>query len=131
MAWNQPPARSPSAAARRAAGPLRRRLSPAEKRLWWCLRHRLALDGTHFRRQVTLGPYVVDFCCLKHKLVIEVDGASHSYDSQQARDAVRDATLEGQGFRVLRFTNDAVLREIDVVMDTVHAHLAEVAAVHA
>ncbi|MGJ3264915.1 MAG: endonuclease domain-containing protein [Salinarimonas sp.] len=125
MAWNQPPARTASAAARRAAGPLRRRLSPAEKRLWWHLRHRLPLEGTHFRRQVALGAYVVDFCCLKHRLVIEVDGTSHSYDAQQARDANRDRALEADGFRVLRFTNDMVLREPEVVIDTVCAVLKE------
>ncbi|GGK18148.1 endonuclease [Salinarimonas ramus] len=106
-------------------------MTPAEKRLWWYLRRRIALEGTHFRRQVPLGPYVVDFCCLKHKLIIEVDGASHSYDAQRARDAVRDAALEAQGFDLLRFTNHTVLTDIDSVMDTVHARLAEPVAAHA
>ncbi|WP_349371758.1 endonuclease domain-containing protein [Salinarimonas sp.] len=131
MPWNQPPKISPSPAARRAARSLRRNLTPAEKRLWWHLRKRVPLEGTSWRRQVPLGAYVVDFCCLKHKLIIEVDGASHSYDAQQARDAARDAALERQGFRVLRFTNHTVLTDIDTVMDTVHAHLAEIAPVHA
>ena len=68
---------------------------------------------------------------MKHKLIIEVDGASHSYDAQQARDVERDTALARQGFRVLRFTNDTVLRDMDVVMDTVHAHLAEIVPTHA
>ena len=131
MPWNQPPKNSASPAARRAAGSLRRNMTPAEKRLWWHLRKRAPLEGTYFRRQVPLGSYVVDFCCLKHKLIIEVDGASHSYDAQQMRDARRDAALEGQGFRVLRFTNHTVLTDMDVVMDTVHAHLSEIAPAHA
>lgn len=129
MPWNQPPKNSASPAARRAARSLRRNMAPAETRLWWHLRKRVPLEGTSWRRQVPLGSYVVDFCCLKHKLIVEVDGASHSYDAQQARDAERDGALRRQGFRVLRFTNHTVL--IDMVMDTVHAHLAEMAPAHA
>lgn len=131
MPWNRPPARSASPAARRAARPLRRAMTPTEKRLWRHLRDSLTLEGTHFRRQVALGPYVVDFCCLRHKLVVEVDGASHSYDARQARDADRDAALARQGFRVLRFTNHTVGREVDVVMDTVHAAMEETRPAHA
>jgi len=106
-------------------------MTPAEKRLWWHLRRRTALEGTYFRRQVPLGSYVVDFCCLKHKLIIEVDGASHSYDMQQARDAARDETLQSQGFRILRVTNHTVLTDMDAVMDTIHAHLSEIAPAYA
>lgn len=131
MPWNQPPKNSASPAARRAARSLRRNLTSAETRLWWHLRKRVPLEGTSWRRQVPLGSYVVDFCCLKHKLIVEVDGASHSYDAQQARDAERDGALQRQGFRVLRFTNHTVLTDIDAVMDTVHAHLAEIAPAHA
>jgi very-short-patch-repair endonuclease len=131
MPWNQPPKNSASPAARRAAGSLRRNMTPAEKRLWWHLRKRVPLVGTSWRRQVPLGSYVVDFCCLKHRLIIEVDGPSHSFDVQEARDASRDEALKGQGFRVLRFTNHTVLADIDTVMDTVHAHLAEIAPAHA
>ncbi len=131
MPWNQPPKSSTTPAARRAARSLRRNTTFAEKRLWWHLRKRVPLEGTSWRRQYPLGSYVVDFCCLKHKLIIEVDGASHSYDAQQARDVERDTALARQGFRVLRFTNDTVLRDMDVVMDTVHAHLAEIVPTHA
>ena len=131
MTWNQSPKNSASPAARRAAPSLRKQMTPMEKRLWWHLRKRVPLEGTQWRRQVALGSYVVDFCCLKHKLVVEVDGASHSYDAQQARDATRDAALAVQGFRVLRFTNHTVAREIHVVMDTVHAALSAAAPAHA
>lgn len=54
-----------------------------------------------FRRQVAIGPYVVDFLCLRHRLIVELDGPFHDAE----RDAVTDSWLVSQGFRVLRFTN--------------------------
>jgi very-short-patch-repair endonuclease len=65
------------------------RASPtiAERRLWWHLRHRLAIDGTHFRRQVHLGRYIVDFVSHDARLIIEVDGGQH--DAQSRRDVER------------------------------------------
>jgi very-short-patch-repair endonuclease len=82
---------------------LRRSAPATERNLWKLLRHR-RLEGLKFRRQVPLGPYVVDFVCLRHRLIVEADGPFH--DPEQ--DAVRDAWLRGQGFRVLRFTNHQI-----------------------
>ena len=84
---------------------LRRSAPATERSLWKLLRDR-RLDGLKFRHQVPIGPYVADFVCLRHRLVIEADGPFH--DPQQ--DAVRDAYLARQGFRVLRFSN----HEIDI-----------------
>jgi len=76
----------------------------AEKLAWGLLRNRKLLRYK-FRRQVLLGAVIVDFCCLPLKLVIELDGAGHAFDSQVAKDRERDQLLEEQGYRVLRFPN--------------------------
>ena len=62
-----------------------------------------------FRRQFPLGNAIVDFCCLRLKLVIELDGAGHAYQSQAKKDRRRDQELEKRGYRVLRFPNGIVL----------------------
>ena len=79
---------------------LRRATPPLERKLWEMLRSR-KLDGLKFRRQFPIGPYVVDFICLRHRLIVEADGPLHD----PAYDAMRDAWLRAQGFRMLRFEN--------------------------
>jgi very-short-patch-repair endonuclease len=90
-----------------------------ERRLWWHLRYRLAIHGTHFRRQVHLGRYIVDFVSHDARLVIEVDGGQH--DAQSDRDVERTRFLESQGYRVLRFWNNEVLGNIDGVLAEIHS----------
>ena len=85
---------------RQLARAFRRRAPLNERRLWALLRDR-RLDGLKFRRQVALGPYVVDFASMRHRLVIEADGPLHDPE----RDRLRDAWLKAQGLRVLRFSN--------------------------
>jgi very-short-patch-repair endonuclease len=97
-------------------------MTPAERRLWWHL-DRVPVPGTHFRRQAPLGPYIVDFVCHSAKLVIEVDGAQHGFKRNAAADLIRTQWLEAQGYRVLRFWNDEVLRQVDGVLDTIYAAL--------
>ena len=93
---------------------LRRSLTDAEARLWGELRgHRLCGHG--FRRQAPIGPYVVDFLCLARRLIVEIDGEQHGYDGNREADARRTAWLEAEGFRVIRFWNNEVLRETDAV----------------
>src|SRR5207237_2204899 len=95
---------------------LRREQADAEAKLWRRLRaHKL--PGYWFRRQVPLGPYIVDFACLEMRLLIEVDGSQHA--DQVEHDSRRTAWLESQGFRVLRFWNDEVLKESDDVVETI------------
>jgi very-short-patch-repair endonuclease len=90
---------------------LRRSAPMTERYLWKLLRDRRQ-EGLKFRRQVPIGPYVVDFLCLHHRLVIEADGPFH--DPEQ--DALRDAWLVGQGFCVLRFPNHELeIREHRVI----------------
>jgi len=101
---------------------LRRDMTDAEKKLWWHLR-RLPVEDTHFRRQATIGPYFADFACHEKRLVIELDGGGRATADQSAADAVRTAYLEAQGYRVLRFWNHGVLKEIDAVMLAIHSAL--------
>ena len=98
-------------------------MTETERRLWWHLRHRLPISGSHFRRQVPIGPFVADFCCLAKRLIIEVDGGQHSFEAQADYDLRRSEVMEAQGFRILRFTNADVMRNIEAVLDTIHTHL--------
>ncbi len=111
-------------AAKRNAPKLRRSLTEPEKRLWMLLRKRLPQDGTHFRRQVALGPYVADFACLAARLVIEVDGDQHGTDRALRYDSDRTAWLEANDFTVLRFTNRQIMTEAEMVVDTIFAVLS-------
>jgi len=93
-----------------------RRAPPAtERRLWALLRDR-RLAGLKFRRQVPLGRYVADFLCPRHRLIVEADGPHHE---DSLHDLARDAWLRGQGFRVLRFTNQRIQNHPDAVLDEI------------
>ncbi|WP_416236138.1 endonuclease domain-containing protein [Pseudomonas citronellolis] len=94
---------------------LRRRQTDAERLLWSRLRDRRLL-GWKFRRQVPLGPYVVDFYCHERQLVVELDGGQHLGN---AADVDRDAWLRGQGLRVLRFWNHDVLVRTEGVLEAI------------
>jgi very-short-patch-repair endonuclease len=99
-----------------SARTLRQNMSSAERRLWYLLR-RKQLDGFRFRRQQPIGSFIVDFVCLKERLVIELDGGSHT--ETQGYDEVRTAWLEAKGFRVLRFWNNDVLGNQEAVIDRI------------
>jgi very-short-patch-repair endonuclease len=100
---------------------LRRNPTEGEQRLWSRLRHQ-QLDGFRFRRQVPLGPYVVDPACLPARLIVEVDGGQHGW--QGARAAMRTAWLEAAGCRVVRFWNNDVLANSDGVIQRMREILA-------
>jgi len=102
---------------------LRRAETQAERELWRRLRSR-ALSGAKFVRQAAIGPYFVDFVCRGDKLVVEVDGATHSTAVELRRDALRADFLSEQGYRIIRFANDDVYRNIDGVVQTIAAALA-------
>jgi DNA polymerase len=87
-----------------------------EQKLWARLRKQP--DGLKFRRQEPIGHYVTDFFCASARLVIEVDGRTHDEFSAD-RDKIRQTWLEQQGLRVIRFTNDEVLKHPDAVTDEV------------
>jgi very-short-patch-repair endonuclease len=89
---------------------LRKNPTDAERALWQRLRY-WQLDGFKFRRQQSIGRYIVDLVCLQSRLIIELDGGQHVQRAGYDRD--RDAWLQDQGFIVLRFWNDEVLRNIE------------------
>src|SRR5687767_14610690 len=92
----------------------------------WRILYPFRQDGVHFRRQVQIGTYYVDFACMRPSLVIEVDGNTHGTDLAESNDAVRDDYLRGRGFRVLRFWNNDVFQNPDGVYDVISRALAEV-----
>ena len=102
------------------ASMLRAAMTDAERLLWRCLRMR-QLEGHRFRRQVPVGPYIVDFACLQARLVVEVDGGQHAGSTGDRR---RDAFLHAAGFHVLRFWNHEVLAQPDAVCEAILARLA-------
>ncbi len=95
---------------------LRREMTGPEKTLWHEIRGR-RLGGLKFRRQYPIENFVVDFYCHEHKLIIELDGDSHNERFEYDRS--RQIRLEKLGFRVERFDNDEVLKELDSVLDSI------------
>jgi very-short-patch-repair endonuclease len=117
MAWNRESSHPATRHAAAHASHNRHALTDPEKLLWNILRREVVLPvGTHFRRQMAIGPYVVDFVCLGTRLVIEVDGPIHAQTGQAEHDANRDLFIRRQGFQILRFKNhDVVLRRTEVI----------------
>jgi len=93
----------------RRATELRREQTPAERKLWAYLRGRKVMD-VKFRQQHAISNYIVDFCAVKEKLVIELDGSQHLHLSEY--DEKRTAYLKTQGYRVIRFWNNQVMNDI-------------------
>ncbi len=102
----------------RRARSLRRDATAAERLLWRRLANR-ACGGHKFVRQEPIGPYFADFACRAAKLVVEIDGATHSTEEEIASDARRTACLEANGYRVIRFFNAEVYENLDGVLDTI------------
>jgi very-short-patch-repair endonuclease len=97
---------------------LRRTMTRAETLLWRYLNaHRI--DGLGIRRQVPIGNYIADFICHTARIVIELDGETHDFESRQTLDGQRDAWFAAQGFAVLRFTNDDVMKNLEGVVTVI------------
>ena len=97
---------------------LRRDTTDAERKLWRGLRN-LPMNGSHFRRQATIGPYFADFACHEKRLVIEMDGGQHNEGVQVGRDMERDAYMKASGYRVLRFWNNDVMQNLEGVLEVI------------
>ena len=106
---------------KRFARRLRHEQTPHEALLWALLRSRRFLHY-RFRRQVPIGPYIVDFVCNGRQLVIELDGSQHADDPS---DASRDAELRRRGYRVLRIWNNELTENEDGVLEAILAALQE------
>jgi type I restriction enzyme R subunit len=97
---------------------LRQKQTPAEELLWELLRDRRFLE-LKFRRQHQIGDHIVDFYCHEHRLVIEADGEVHETSVQKVHDEQRDAILRGQGFQVIRFSNQQILENAQEVLQSI------------
>lgn len=92
---------------------LRKKSTDAERLLWGHLRAK-RLQGLKFRRQEPIGHYIVDFVSFDRSLIVELDGGQHL--QEKAKDDERTRWLEGQGFKVLRFWNNDVMKNIEGVL---------------
>ncbi|MDX2274057.1 MAG: DUF559 domain-containing protein [Hyphomonadaceae bacterium] len=108
----------------RRARESRAEMTNAETKLWSLLRDR-RLISRKFRRQHTIGIYVVDFACPALHLVIEVDGPSHDAEDQKVFDAQRTEYLQREGWRVIRFKNDEVYQSFGYVQERIIAECGE------
>ena len=95
----------------RRAREMRNNPTEPEKRLWRNLSGS-QLAGYKFRRQAVIGHYIADFLCPQKKLIVEVDGDTHSGDT----DSIRDNWLAERGYRIVRFSNSDVMRNMDGVL---------------
>jgi len=103
---------------------LRKTMTPQEVKVWNSLRA-WRKEGFHFRRKAPRAGYIVDFVCMKYRLVVELDGGQHNRSDVEARDRIRDDKLNQGGFLVLRFWNSDVDRNLSGVLETIHTALME------
>jgi len=100
----------------KTAKALRNRSTDVERLLWRYLRAK-QMEGLKFRRQQSIGRYIVDFACLEKKIIIEVDGGQHAVERR--KDTERDEWFTSQGFKVLRFWNNEVLTNTQGVLEKI------------
>jgi very-short-patch-repair endonuclease len=116
-----PPKKSPPVTYQRAHS-LRHNSTEAEAKLWTYLRsHRI--KAVHFRRQHVIGKFIVDFCAPRQKLIIEVDGSQHL--AREHQDDDRSVYLASKGYRILRFWNNDVTNNLEVVIVEIERYLSE------
>ncbi len=97
---------------------LRNKSTPAESVLWRSLKNR-QLEGKKFRRQYSVGNYILDFYCLEEKLAIELDGAHHFTEEGIKHDQIREEYLKSIGIRIIRFENSAVFKFHESVLNEI------------
>ncbi|OYU51974.1 MAG: hypothetical protein CFE27_08920 [Alphaproteobacteria bacterium PA1] len=105
---------NPSTLLKRARA-MRQRPTKTEEIFWRRVRNH-QISGLKFRRQVPIHGIVVDFACLTHRLVVEIDGGVHRLPEVQVRDQDRDINLLGYGYYVMRFSDRAILEELEIVV---------------
>ena len=107
---------------RAAAKKLRANATPHERTLWRALKD-LPIEGSHFRRQAPIGPYIVDFFCPAKRLILEIDGGHHNEDDVAKRDLERQNWLESEGYRVIRFWNSEIAGDLTAVLERIYLEL--------
>lgn len=101
-------------------------MTDGEKRLWQELRQFKKLYGIHFRRQVPIGAYIVDFAALKEKIIVEVDGEHHFTNTGLANDAKRDKALTELGYRVFRINTGELSNNLNGCVETLLHELGQI-----
>lgn len=99
---------------------LRNNATRSESMLWKALQ-RKQLENRKFRRQHSLGNYIVDFYCPSEKLIVELDGQVHNNFINERYDFQRSKYLERLGLKVLRFENDLIFKQLDMVLEAIKA----------
>ncbi len=97
---------------------LRNNATKAETKLWQALK-RSQLDNRKFRRQHSIENYIVDFYCPSEKLIVEIDGKVHDNSVNNDYDYKRTKELEKLGFKVIRFSNDDVFKNLDLILEAI------------
>ena len=100
---------------------LRRDQTPWEIKVWNALRNR-QIGWMKFRRQFQIGTFVVDFCCIEKKLIVELDGGHHNEDQNRLKDEARQRYLESQGYKMLRFWNNELDANLEGVIEQILQH---------
>jgi very-short-patch-repair endonuclease len=95
---------------------LRRNMPDPERLLWFRLRNR-QIGGAKFRRQMPIGPFIVDFACLERNLIIELDGSQHA--GRVAEDDERTKWLNSRGYQVIRFWNYVIFEDLEAVLESI------------
>ena len=90
--------------------------------MWTALRRR-QVCGKKFRRQHSIGPYIVDFFCMEERLAIEIDGSIHDDPLRAAYDGERQQFIEAHGIRVIRFSNEQIRDSLEGVLDVIKEHV--------
>ncbi len=97
---------------------LRKKQTTAEQIFWELVRNKRFL-GLKLRRQHQIGTYIVDFFCPSEKLIIEIDGKIHLGSNQKKKDISRDLYLKELGCKIVRFANDKIYNDIEMVIKTI------------
>ncbi len=103
---------------------LRNNSTKSEIKLWKYLR-RKQMGGYDFHRQKPIDNYIVDFYCNKLNLVIELDGLTHQWEETFEKDKLKQKRLEESGFKVIRFSDDEVINDIDNVLRVIRFYIEE------
>ena len=108
------------------ANKLRKEMTKAEACLWKYALRAGQMKGYQFRRQRPVLQYIADFMCKELKLVIEVDGLTHQWEETAAKDKQKTNDLEQAGFKVIRFTDEEVLKNMNTVIEIIKCAVEEI-----
>jgi very-short-patch-repair endonuclease len=100
---------------------LRTKPTPQEEKLWWYLKDKRT--GYKFRRQHSVGGYILDFYCKEKRLIVEIDGGIHQTSEAHEYDKVRDKFFTELDYKVLRFRNNEIEEDINGVVVKIKSHL--------